>query len=336
MPYYPPQPEKKPDEPELIPDEPERSKSLPDSKWFRTGVLVACLCLIVYGAVRLIGYAADWAASRRTARELKAAVEETPDPTDPPAVFTAESSVMATENVTLSPAPETAVLSSPPAVTEKPPVLSELPAVPYPGGLKVVSRIQNARKKSQYVIGWLTMDELDEPVAMKDNDFFLDHDAKGNRNYNGAIFMDEDTNLMTRPYTVFLYGHNMKTGAMFGNLKRYEDAAYCQKHRVFQFDTLYEEGHYAVFAISTIRLTPGTARYFSLEGLQSLNRQTRKEAIRKFENLSAHPVIVDVNEEDQILLLITCVGDDDERLVLAARRLRENESRDRVTLKTTK
>ena len=177
------------------------------------------------------------------------------------------------------------------------------------------------------------MDNLDEPVAMKDNEFFLDHDAKGNRNYNGSIFMDEDTNLMTRPYTIFLYGHNMKTGAMFGNLKKYEDAAWCQKHRVFQFDTLYEEGQYAVFAVSTIRLTPGTARYFALEELQSLNRETRKEAIQKFEALSVHPVIVDVNEEDQILLLITCVGNDDERLILAARRLRDNETADRVTLK---
>ena len=85
--------------------------------------------------------------------------------------------------------------------------------------------------------------------------------------------------------------------------------------------------------MAEIRLTPGTARYFGLEELQSLNRETRKEAIRKFEILSVHPVIVDVNEEDQILLLITCIGDDDERLVLAARRLRDSETKDRITLK---
>jgi len=332
MPYYPPPPDKEPDEQK----EKTEKRRLPDRKWFRIGVLAVCLCLIAYGAVRLVIYGADWIASRRTAQELKASVEETgpaPELTEP---VTALPAAEITEAVTPSPAPvtETPAGTTPPP--ETPAVSANLPPVPYPGGLNVVSRIQQLRKKSGYIIGWITMDDLDEPVALKDNDFFLNHDAKGNRNYNGAIFMDEDTNLMTRPYTIFLYGHNMKTGAMFGNLKKYEDAAYCQKHRIFRFDTLYEEGTYAVFAVSTIRLTPGTARYFGLEELQSPNREARKEAIRKFENLSAHPVIVDVNEEDQILLLVTCVGDDDERLVLAARRLRDSETKDRVTLKTVK
>lgn len=336
MPYYPPQPEKKPEEQAEKPEEQKKkpeNKSLLESSGFRIGVLVVCLCLIVYGAVRLIIYGADWVASRRTAQELKSFAEETGNVAEAPETITPAPAAETAEVPSPSPAPVTNTPAETALPTALPTVSAELPVVQYPNGLNVVSRIQQLRKKSQYVIGWITMDDLDEPVALKDNDFFLNHDAKGNRNYNGAIFMDEDTNLMTRPYTILLYGHNMKTGAMFGNLKKYEDAAYCQKHRVFQFDTLYEEGLYAVFAVSTIRLTPGTARYFGLEELQSMNRKTRKAAIRKFEILSAHPVIVDVNEEDQILLLVTCVGDDDERLVLAARRLRDNEAKDRVTLK---
>ena len=75
----------------------------------------------------------------------------------------------------------------------------------------------------------MTMDDLDEPVVHKDNTFFLDHDAMGKRNANGAIFMDQGTSLLTRPYTILLYGHNMKTGAMFGNLRKYEDFSYCFK-----------------------------------------------------------------------------------------------------------
>ena len=35
--------------------------------------------------------------------------------------------------------------------------------------------------------------------------------------------------------------------------------------------------------------------------------------------------MIDVNEEDQLLLLITCVGDDGERLIIASRRLRGGE-----------
>ena len=53
------------------------------------------------------------------------------------------------------------------------------------------------------------------PAAQKDNTFFLKHDALGKRNSNGTIFLDEGIRLFTRrSYTLFLYGHNMKSGNM--------------------------------------------------------------------------------------------------------------------------
>ena len=164
------------------------------------------------------------------------------------------------------------------------------------------------------------------------NSFLLNHDATGKRNSNGAIFMDQGTNLLSRPYTILLYGHNMKTGAMFGNLRKYEDFSYYYKHRTFQFDTLYEEGEYAIFAVSNISVTPGKAKFVNLTALQSLNREKRQKALDQLIGLSANKTAVDVNEEDQLLLLITCVGDDDERLVVAARRLRDGEQPDHLQM----
>ena len=86
--------------------------------------------------------------------------------------------------------------------------------------------------------------------------------------------------------------------------------------------------------MATIRLTPGTAGYLSLSDLQSTRRKARQKALGTLSALSVYSNILDVNEEDQLLLLITCVGDDNQRLVVAARRLRENESPDRLTMKT--
>lgn len=310
MPYYPQQQEQKP------PDHPSEKRNI-----LRRAILCASILLIAYGAVRLISYGADLAASRRTAQELREAAEET-DPAETPAVPAIPETAAPMQADTAVPAAQPVQTTRPeasPALTDK------LPVVQYPNGYELVQRIRKLRKKSEYVIGWITMDDLDEPVALKDNSFFLNHDASGKKNVNGAIFMDEDTSLLTRPYTILLYGHNMKTGAMFGNLKKYEEFSYCFRHRYIQFDTLYEEGRYVIFAVETISLTPGTARYLSLAALQSDNRNTRKEAIRTLMNHSLHDLMPDVDEEDQLLLLITCVGDDDERLVVAARRLRDGE-----------
>ena len=324
MPYYP-----------QGPKEPPKKPPLKEQPLFRLVLLCLSALLVSYGAFRLIGYAADWVSSRNTSQELReiAAAAE-PVATEPiitPASIP-ETAVPPAANPTLEPTLEPAPI--PAAAAAETTVPAEyLPTVEYPGGINVISRIRDLRKKSEYIMGWLTMDDLDEPVAFKDNDFFLNHDVKGNRNGNGALFMDEDTRLITRPYTILIYGHNMKTGAMFGNLHRYEQTAYCNRHRILCFDTLYEEGQYAIFAVATIRLTPGTAGYVSLTDLRSDRRETRKKALDALTSVSVYSSILDVSEEDQLLLLVTCVGDDDQRLIVAARRLRENESPDNLILR---
>ena len=77
-------------------------------------------------------------------------------------------------------------------------LLAACPRWNTPGGLQVVPRIRELRKKSEYILGWIAMEGMEEPVVRKDNTFFLTHDALGRRNSNGAIFMDERTSLLTR------------------------------------------------------------------------------------------------------------------------------------------
>ena len=166
---------------------------------------------------------------------------------------------------------------------------------------------------------------MDEAVCQKDNTYFLNHDATGKRNGNGAIFLDSGVSLMTRPYTLFLYGHNMKNGNMFGRLKKYKETAYFYKHRIISFDSLYEDGQYAVFAVMEMDTAPGTSRWYNLWSLDTPIVAEREEAIRTLQKRSLVRSVLDVKPDDQLLLLITCVGDDEERLVVAARRLRDNE-----------
>ena len=329
MPYY---PSRLDPEPSAPPPSPRRKIKIP-----RRLVLCVSAFLIVYGLVRLVIYGADLHAARQTTQQLR---EIAAEPTAAAQAASAAPETAAGEALPpADPSPEASAptLSPAPAAAEaekSAPVPSPaLPAVEYPNGYELVPRIQKLRKASRYVIGWITMDNLDEPVVLKDNVFFLDHDPNGRHNSNGAIFMDESTPLLTRPYTILLYGHNMKSGAMFGNLRKYEDSAYCFRHRIFRFDTLYEEGEYAIFAVTKVNLVPGRRSYVSFPDLQSLRPENRRSAIRSLTENSMHETLLDVNEEDQLLLLVTCVGNDDERLVVAARRLRAGESADSLAMK---
>ena len=78
---------------------------------------------------------------------------------------------------------------------------------------------------------------------------------------------------------------------------------------------------------------PGTALWYNLWSLNTDSRADREEAIRTLERCSAVSSTLDVRADDQLLLLVTCLDGDTERLVVAARRLRNNETADSLVLR---
>lgn len=294
--------------------------------------LIVVFCLIIgYGMARLIPYLSDLIASRQTSRELqqlqsRAVPDQTP------------SEQASDEHVSPASAPLSVPSAPQPAATAWPGGGEDagvLQPIKYPRNpqLKISDRFKKLREQSQYIVGWLRFDTLDEPVAQKDNSYFLNRDATGKRNSNGAIFLDSAISLQTRPYTIILYGHNMKSGNMFGRLKRYKDSAHFYTHRIITFDSLYEDGQYAAFAVLEMNTIQGIARWFDLWSLTSDSRAERQEAIRELERRSVISTSLDVQAEDQLLLLVTCLDGDKERLVVAARRLRDGEQPDQLQTK---
>ena len=321
MPYYP--------ERKLEPSgEKQRNTTAAEkrNRLLRLSVAVFLSLLFLYGGIRLLLYRSELDDSRKTAAELRRIQNLEEIKTESTNLPVPKETVTA---ASVSPIPAATTIPSPEASSDR------LEAVSYPDNpeWKVSERFRKLRKKGSYIIGWLSFDEVDEAVCQKDNTYFLNHDATGKRNLNGAIFLDSGVSLMTRPYTLFLYGHNMKSGNMFGRLKKYKESGYFYKHRIITFDTLYEDGQYAVFAVMEMDTTPGTARWYDLWSLAADSYAEREEAIRTLERRSVISSALDVQADDQILLLVTCLDGDTERLVVAARRLREGEQTNQLNMK---
>ncbi|MBR1606851.1 MAG: sortase [Clostridia bacterium] len=288
-------------------------------RWARVLAALALLGLMLWGFVRLAGYGLDWLDSSRSSEALRQVYYIQPV-TDAPTEAPASPEPTA--------APVTPAPTAIPAATLPPTPQPGLPAVRYPDNprLQISSRFRSLRSKSKYIVGWLTVPSLlDEAVAQRDNTYYLTHDALGSKNVNGAIFLDENIGLKTRPYTLILYGHNMKTGAMFGSLRNYETLSFYHKAPLITFDTLYEEGRYVIFAAGSIGTEPADRNFVDFYALTSNDPEKRQTAIRKLQTVSVHTCTVDVQPDDQLLLLVTCVEQDDERRVIAARRLRDGE-----------
>lgn len=280
-----------------------------------------CLCCVaVFCAVNLIRYALD-ARHARLASDALREVYYSPD-TEPPSA-----SIAPAPTATPTPAP----IGKATAVPAYAPPPNMLPAVRYPDNpsAAVSSRFKKLQRQNSDIIGWLNIpDMLDEAVVQRDNSYYLNRDYRGYHNANGAIFLDEACQLDTRPYTLILYGHNMKTGAMFGNLRNYENLHYYKNNPFIAFDTAYEDGSYVIFSVATIDVTPGGLRYVDLAALSSLPIEPRQAAITALKMRSIYQSSLDVQADDQLLLLITCTKDDNERRVIAARRIRTDETRE--------
>ena len=242
--------------------------------------------------------------------EAAAPTEAAPTPTSPPAVKAA------------APAGTPAV----PAAAATRAIYSDYPSNPF---LRISERFQKLRRRNSDIVGWVTIEELlDEAVVQRDNSYYLRRDYLGYHNTNGAIFLEESIGLRSRPSALLLYGHNMKTGAMFGCLRNYETLSFYKKNPYITFDTLYEDGRYIIFAVAQVNIDPTSGSHAAFYQLPSCSNERKAQIISDLCRLSMYSCPLDVQPEDQLLLLITCMGDDDERRVVAARRVREGETED--------
>ena len=107
------------------------------------------------------------------------------------------------------------------------------------------------------------------------------------------------------------------------------ESYYYQYHPFVTFDTAFENGAYVIFAVATISTQSYDKDYLDLSLFQAATVSWRQEAIDELRKLSIYNTSrIHVEPEDQILMMMTCATDDTERKVIAARRIRENETKE--------
>lgn len=118
-----------------------------------------------------------------------------------------------------------------------------------------VSAVDLRSLQHQYpdVRGWLTIPEvgIDYPVmqsSRENPEYYLRRDYRGNYDINGSLFLRADC-ILGESKNLTIYGHNMNSGAMFGNLDRYVAYDYWKAHlRVF-FQTSEGMEEYQIAAV---------------------------------------------------------------------------------------
>ena len=318
---------------EYEPPRPKSGRSLQKRLPYYAGIALCSLVLVVSGSMLIRYYSQIHRANNATGqfRELYHPEETaTPLPTVASSPTpTPQVDATATEAVTQTPAPT--ATPQPAAEASADDFLASWPTK-YPGieQMRIQERFTPLRQQNRDVVGWLSIEGvLDEPVFQRDNSYYLTHDATGAKNPTGALFLDENCNLRTVPMQTLIHGHNMKEGAMFGSLKKYKvkDAAFYKQHPYIQFDSLYESATYVIFAVAEVNIVSGNTHYFPFwHSFRFDTYESFRQYVSLAKEYSRFKVNIDVQPGDRLLTLATCSsGDDNLRLIVMARMLREDE-----------
>ena len=181
--------------------------------------------------------------------------------------------------------------------------------------------------------GWITVPNtrVDNPIYQTaDNSFYLTHNQKKQKSAYGSLFFDCE-NKITEEETdknLVIYGHHMKNGSMFADLTKYRSLSFYRQNPTLEFSTLYKKSTYKVYAVFVLNASKSDDNNY----IYNISRKSFAND-EDFESWSGEAYErslintgVDVNKDDNIITLVTCVYDfDDARLVVMARETREDE-----------
>ncbi len=192
------------------------------------------------------------------------------------------------------------------------------------------------------LIGWVTAGRtIDYPVVCYDNDYYLRHNFYDRWDSNGTLFLDVNNELYPRDDVLLIHGHNMKSGAMFGNLSAFMQLEYMSSYPIVTFRTIYDEAdvYYTPVAVFNASMKTNNPDYFDITQWRfkddpdsdRAGGDRRSAEYRAFlddvTGRSLWEAKTDVNENDKLLILSTCsYFQSDGRLLLVCRALREDET----------
>lgn len=190
----------------------------------------------------------------------------------------------------------------------------------------VLDEYKSLYNHNKNLIGWLKIADtnIDYPVMQTDNnEFYLDHDVNHEPDKNGTLFMDYQCDILAPSANFIIYGHNMRSGNMFGNLDKYKSESYYKEHPVILFDTIYEKGIYQVMYVFNSHIYTEDEITFKYYQMIEIDSEKEFESnMKSMQEIALYDTGVEAVYGDQLITLSTCdYGEDDGRFVVVAKRV---------------
>ena len=186
------------------------------------------------------------------------------------------------------------------------------------------------------VCAWIQIpgiEQIDYPIfqsaADVDDNYYLEHNRDGGTDKYGEIYIQKlNSKLFDDPNTL-IYGHNMNNGSMFGKLydgsgKQFDNQEFFDEHRTIY---VYTPGHILEYEIISAFV------YDNRHIINSFNFELEDERMEFFDECinpsSITKKVVEgatLNEDDKIITLSTCTGNDATRYLVVGKLISDTET----------
>lgn len=223
---------------------------------------------------------------------------------------------------------------------------------PEPDGM--LGRARALRDINDDVVGYIRISNtyIDYPVVQYDgenldengNAYYMDKDIYGNYLDSGTIFMDYRDNFgpdkSQQSQNIMLYGHNMLNGTKFATLHYYrQDDTFYDDNPIIEFSSNYNDYKYIIFGYFITSGSYGESAYgpeFAYWDMENMDEKEFNEYVETVRDRSVISPDIDVEYGDQLITLQTCYMDEDNsRMLVVGRRLREHETADNIDKAST-
>ena len=171
------------------------------------------------------------------------------------------------------------------------------------------------------VVGWIYVEavpDINYPIVHgKDNETYLHRTYEKNYNFAGTIFVDYENKGDFNDCNTIVYGHNMKNGSMFAQLKKFtQDEETYKKSKYFWIFTPEKNYRYEIISAYTTGVNSDTYTLFKGPGEEF---EKYLEKIKGYSEIRTDAE--GMNIKDKIITLSTCTGNEATRYVVQGKRV---------------
>lgn len=185
------------------------------------------------------------------------------------------------------------------------------------------------------VRGWLTIDDSNINYPVTENPtagYYENHDYDGKTSSYGVPHVVDGTSFTQgkNNRALVIYGNNTDNGMMFSQLSEYTKLSFLKEHPLIEFNTLFRESDYKVFAVMLVQDGDTDENAFDYTVDTFGSEDDFVEYVAQIRQRSLFDTPVDVLSGDDLLMLTTPIEHsfDKARIVVVARRVRAGEDKE--------